>query len=227
VRAFVVVEVDPLPDACFRLESGQNLGVTGLCYPEFFCGRAEMDVQISVETTSGDGTKRTHRLGRVSRPYRLTQSEALRLLLEDAKVILRQIQKAVLSDQIEEVCAVSRSCPDCGSGRAVHDHRTRVFDTVFGRFRLRGPRFRQCKCNALAEENRGRTLSPVTHFFPDRTTPELRRLQAELGSRHSFREAARIIETFLPCASRLTQRCVTAWAESRRTSLTANLRKSV
>jgi hypothetical protein len=31
----------------------------------------------------------------------------------------------------------------------------------------------------------------------------LRRLQAELGSRHSFREAARIMETFLPCATQM------------------------
>ena len=36
-----------------------------------------------------------------------------------------------------------------------------------------------------------------------RTTPELSRLQAELGSRHSFRETARIIETFLPCAKQI------------------------
>lgn len=85
-----------------------------------------MDVQISVETTFDDGTKRTHQLGRVSRPYRLTQPEAFGLLLEDAKVILRQIQKAVLSDQVEEICALSRACPDCGSGRAVHDYRARV-----------------------------------------------------------------------------------------------------
>lgn len=34
----------------------------------------------------------------------------------------------------------------------------------------------------------------------DRATPELTTLQAELGARHSFRDAARILETFLPCA---------------------------
>lgn len=98
-----------------------------------------MDLQISVETTFDDGTKRTHRLERVSRPYRLTQPEAFGLLLEDSKVILRQIQKALISDQVE------------------------------------------------------------------------------LRSRHSFREAARIIDTFCPARSRLTQRCATAWAKSRRT----------
>ena len=125
-----------------------------------------MGVQISVEMTFDDGTKRTHRFGRVSRPYRLTLPAALGLLLEDAKVILRQVQEALPSGQVEEVWAESRACPSCGSGRAVHDYRTRIFDTSFGRFRLRAPRFRQCNCDSLATGNRGRTLSPVTHFSP-------------------------------------------------------------
>ena len=46
------------------------------------------------------------------------------------------------------------------------------------------------------------TASPLTFFFPDRATPELQRLHAELGSRHSFREAARLIQSFPPCDPR-------------------------
>jgi hypothetical protein len=42
-------------------------------------------------------------------------------------------------------------------------------------------------------------ISPLAFFFPDRATPELQRLHAELGSRHSFREAARLMKSFLPC----------------------------
>jgi hypothetical protein len=41
---------------------------------------------------------------------------------------------------------------------------------------------------------------PLTDLLPDRGTPELRRLQAALGARHSFREAARVLATFLPCS---------------------------
>lgn len=36
--------------------------------------------------------------------------------------------------------------------------------------------------------------------MPDNATPELRRLQAELGARHSYREAARLLTTLTPCA---------------------------
>jgi hypothetical protein len=44
------------------------------------------------------------------------------------------------------------------------------------------------------------SFSPFSELLPDRCTPELRRLQAELGARHSFREAARLLGTLLPCA---------------------------
>lgn len=159
-----------------------------------------MDVQISMETTFDGGTRRTHRLGDLSRPCRSTRPEALGLLLEDAKAILSQIQKAVLTDQLEEVCAANRTCSACGSRKPIHDYRTRVFDTAFGRFRLRVPRIKRCKCDVVAVSKCGTLQSPVTKVFPDRATPELCRLQTELGSRHSFREAARIMEIFLPCA---------------------------
>jgi hypothetical protein len=42
-------------------------------------------------------------------------------------------------------------------------------------------------------------ISPLAYFFPDRATPELQRLHAELGSRYSVREAARLMKSFLPC----------------------------
>lgn len=41
--------------------------------------------------------------------------------------------------------------------------------------------------------------SPLTELLPDRCTPELRWLQAELSARHSCREAARLLTTLLPC----------------------------
>jgi hypothetical protein len=65
------------------------------------------------------------------------------------------------------------------------------------------PRIRNCTCTAKPDATLGGPLSLLAHFFPDRATPELRRLQAELGSRHSLREAARIMETFLPCETQM------------------------
>jgi hypothetical protein len=162
-----------------------------------------MDMRIIVETTFENGTTKQHRLGRLSRPFRRTQPEGFGLLLEDAKTILGQLQNAILLDQIEEISQASRICPDCDRVRAIHDYRSRVLDTLFGRFEVKVPRIRRCACNAKSDVVLGGPLSPLAHFFPDRSTPELRRLQAELGARHSFREAARILETFLPCAKQV------------------------
>jgi hypothetical protein len=160
-------------------------------------------VRIIVETTFENGTTKTRHLGRFSCPFRSTQPEGFGLLLEDAKSMLWQLQQAILLDQIEETSEASRVCPDCNKLRAIHDYRPRVLDTVFGRFHVRVPRIRRCARNGKSEVTLGGPLSPLAHFFPDRSTPELQRLQAELGARHSFREAARIMEIFLPCAKQV------------------------
>jgi hypothetical protein len=162
-----------------------------------------MDVRIIVETTFENGTTNTLSLGRLSRPFGSTQPEGFGLLLEDAKSMLWQLQKAILLDQIKEISEASRVCPDCSKIRAIHDYRPRVLDTLFGRFQVKAPRIRRCACNAKSDVALGGPLSPLAHFFPGRSTPELQRLQAELGARHSFREAARTMEAFLPCAKQM------------------------
>lgn len=153
-----------------------------------------MDIRIIVETTAEMGNKLTHELRRLSLSHQ--GHGDLGLKLEDAKDILGQLQKAVLDAQIEDISQANRRCPECNRTRRVHDYRTKVFDTLFGRFQFKVPRLRTCPCST--EECS--SFSPFAQVFPDRATPEIQRLQAELGARHSFREAARIMETFLPCA---------------------------
>ncbi|MGI3171607.1 ISKra4 family transposase [Pseudooceanicola sp. C21-150M6] len=153
-----------------------------------------MDVRIVAETTAETGEKRREELLCLS----LTDQchSQLGLKLEQGKAVLAQLQGSILQHQIEEISAANRTCLCYGRSRPVHDYRTRVLDTLFGRFRLRIPRRRKCWCRL----GQGDTLSPLARVLRDRATPELKTLQAELGARHSFREAARILETFLPCA---------------------------
>ena len=70
---------------------------------------------------------------------------------------------------------------------------------MFGTVKVAAPRIRLCACADTLGLS-GVSLSPLSHLLPDRCTGELRRLQAELGARHSFREAKRLLETFLPCS---------------------------
>ena len=125
-----------------------------------------MDVRIIVETTFENGTTKTLSLGRLSRPFGSTQPEGFGLLLEDAKSMLWQLQKAILLDQIKEFSEASRVCPDCSKIRAIHDYRPRVLDTLFGRFQVKAPRIRRCACNAKSDVALGGPLSPLAHFSP-------------------------------------------------------------
>jgi hypothetical protein len=92
-----------------------------------------------------------------------------------------------------------RSClRDCQKLRRLRDRRTRKVQTLFGTVSVDAPRISVCPCKSgsgLVDVS----LSPLAELLPDRCTPELRRLQAELGARHSYREAARLLGMLLPC----------------------------
>lgn len=78
----------------------------------------------------------------------------------------------------------------------VHDYRSRTVHSLFGICRLRVPRFRSCTCGKPAKANTGN----IETLLKGRATPELERVQAKLGSRLSFREAARVLDLFVPAA---------------------------
>ena len=159
-----------------------------------------MDVSIFVETTFDDGETTRRNIGRLRREPDEFGSENVGLLLDDAKTLLRCLQEAIVQDQVDEAIKARRKCDSCTKQRPIHDDRGRVLDTLFGRIRVKWPRLRRCLCQPAGIAKAG-PQSPLAGLFSDRATPELRRLQAELGARHSFREAARLIETFLPCSA--------------------------
>lgn len=161
-----------------------------------------MDLNIFVETTFEDGETKRSNIGRLRRAPDEFGSENVGLLLDDAKALLKRLQEAIVQDQVGEAIEARRKCDGCGKQRAIHDDRGRVLDTLFGRIRVKWPRLRRCLCQPAGIAKSG-PQSALAGLFSDRATPELRRLQAELGARHSFREAARLIEMFLPCSAQL------------------------
>lgn len=113
-------------------------------------------------------------------------------------MIFEQIQKATLCDQVEEVSRENRVCPTCRHVRALDDYRTRVLYSLFGQGRLKAARLRRCFCDAKSTALPGGFISLLFCFFPDRATQELQRLHVELGARHSFPEAVRLMQSLLP-----------------------------
>ena len=119
--------------------------------------------------------------------------------LAEAKVLLAELQQKIVQSQVDEYVTCARVCPDCLKLRRLRDRRTRCLQTLFGTVQVAAPRIRLCACaDTLGMVDV--SLSPLSHLLPDRCTGELRRMQAELGARHSFREATRLLETFLPCS---------------------------
>lgn len=154
-----------------------------------------MDVRILIETEFENGDGRRHDLGRLSRPTRIICGEGVGLMLEDAREIMKRLQAAIVVDQIEELAQTSRTCPSCQTRRRIHDYRPRKLDTLFGRISVRAPRIRPCHCQASDQRAKSSPQSILSHLLPDQATPEFLRIHAELGFRHSFREAARIMAT--------------------------------
>ncbi len=119
------------------------------------------------------------------------------LLLAESKVLLTKLQASMLCGQVAAYAAHHRACAACGMLQPLKDRRTRRLQTLFGTVEVEAPRFKLCRCHPSAPMA-GATVSPVCALLTARCTPELERVQAELGARTSFRDAARTLEALLP-----------------------------
>ena len=158
-----------------------------------------MEWTIKLEARTGWGEVHTHEIAVVTRrPVGLTADE-VGMSLGEAKGLLAEIQRCIVSSQIDEQVMCARVCADCMGLREIRDHRTRTIQTLFGTVVVDAPRLKLCVC-VDTKGFKDISISPLSELLPDRCTPELRRTQSELGARHSFREAARLLATFLPCS---------------------------
>ena len=113
----------------------------------------------------------------------------LGLRLAEAKELLLRLQSFLAQDHLRQVSTVDRTC------------RTRQVDMLFGRVVLRQPRWRSCGCDRFEPQpnsDHASRPSRASALIGGRATPELVRVQAELGARLSFREAARVMSVCLP-----------------------------
>ena len=158
-----------------------------------------MEWRIKLEARSGWGEVETIEVARFKRPVVGLTAEEIGLSLEEAKRILAELQRLVLQTQMEEYTFCARVCPACLKMRRQRDGRTRTIQTLFGTVTVDAPRISICPCsNTMGFVDL--SFSSLADLLPDRCTPELRRIQAELGARHSFREAGRLLSTLLPCS---------------------------
>ncbi|NKJ40551.1 hypothetical protein FHT28_007327 [Rhizobium sp. SG570] len=151
---------------------------------------------ISVELVGVDGVRQRREIANVKRSVDDARLDDFGLSLEEAKEIQLHLQKELTQFQTDQAVQRDRKCPHCDCSRQVHDYRSRTIHSLFGLCRVRVPRWRRCECGSSARL--ATDCAPT--LLNGRATPELERIQAELGSRLSFREAARVLDIFLPTA---------------------------
>lgn len=154
---------------------------------------------VRLEARTSTGEVRTTELVTFSRPAVIGTLAEVGLVLAETKLLLSKLQASVLCDQVVAYAARRRVCAACGMMQPLKDRYTRRLQTLFGTVEVKAPRSRLCRCRqpALMAEV---TVSPVCALLTARCTPELERMQAELGARTSFRDAARILDTLLPAS---------------------------
>lgn len=150
-----------------------------------------MEWTLKLEHRDAEGRLHTSAVSRID-VSELNKAGDLGLSHESGKRILWAVQSEVASLQVQAFMAIARNCVGCGQRRTTKDRRRRRIDTIFGQVRISAHRFEACRCGQAGD------LSPVTTMFPHRSTPELRHLQAKLGCQFSYRQAADLLQEFLP-----------------------------
>jgi len=120
------------------------------------------------------------------------------LLLAESKTLLARLQAGMLCGQVAAYAALCPVYPECRVLQPLKDRRTRRLQTLFGTVEVEAPGFQMCRCRQPVPMAEARTVSPVCTLLTARCTPELERVQAELGARTSFRDAAGILDRLLP-----------------------------
>ena len=153
-------------------------------------------VRLEARTSAGEVT--TTELATFSRPGVVSTLAEIGLVLAETKTLLAKLQASMLSGQVAAYVAHHRACAACGALQPLKDRRTRRLQTLFGTVEVEAPRFKACRCHQPAPTAGTTLFSPVCALLTARCTPELERVQAELGARTSFRDGARILEALLP-----------------------------
>jgi len=121
--------------------------------------------------------------------------ETLGLMLAEAKTILAQLHETLVPHQAAAYVAQQQTCPQCGRQRRCKGHDLIVLRTLFGTLTLSSPRLYTCRCQPA---DTPRSSSPLADCFSERTTPELRYLEAKWAALLPYGVTVDVLEEVLP-----------------------------
>ena len=147
----------------------------------------KLKVQLFIESDSGE-TEVVQEVAKLERHS--LRPENLGLMLSEAKELLHEVQKAMVTHQTTRYLTQQISCPECGGIRSHKGKHQIVLRTLFGKLRLDSPRLYHCGCCSKEEH---RSFSPLAELLPERTAPELAYLENKFAAMISYGLTAKLL----------------------------------
>lgn len=151
-----------------------------------------MHFRIHLIAVADDGTEHPEEIADLIRTEATIETTGL--TLAESKQVLHALQRTILDQQVAGYLDAQRACPHCGKRRHLKDHGTAPFRTLFGVVPVPNPRWQHRDCRPHAE----RTFRPLATLLPERTSPELRYLEAKWAALVSYGLTARLLHEVLP-----------------------------
>ena len=152
----------------------------------------KLKVQLIIESDSGE-TEVVQEVAKLERHS--LRPENLGLMLSEAKGLLHEVQKAMVTHQTTGYLTQQISCPECGAIRSHKGKHQIVLRTLFGKLRLDIPRLYHCGCCSKEEH---RSFSPLAELLTERTAPELAYLENKFAAMISYGLTAKLLAEVLP-----------------------------
>ena len=152
----------------------------------------KLKVQLIIESDSGE-TEVVQEVAKLERHS--LRPENLGLMLSEAKELLHEVQKAMVTHQTTRYLTQQISCPECGATRSHKGKHQIVLRTLFGKLRIDSPRLYHCGCCSKEEH---RSFSPLAELLPERTAPELAYLENKFAAIISYGLTAELLAEVLP-----------------------------
>ena len=152
----------------------------------------KLKLQLIIESDSGQ-TEVVHEVTKLER--RSLRPETLGLTLSEAKELLQEVQRTMVTHQTTGYVTQQIPCSKCGKIQSRKGKHQIVLRTLFGKLRLDSPRLYHCGC--CSKEDHG-SFSPLAELLTERTAPELAYLENKFAAMISYGLTAELLAEVLP-----------------------------
>ena len=152
----------------------------------------KLKLQLIIESDTGEA-EMVREVTKLER-YAL-RPETLGLTLSEAKELLQEVQRAMVTHQTTGYVTQQTHCAKCGKIQSRKGKHEIVLRTLFGKLRLDSPRLYHCGCCSKEEY---RSFSPLADLLTERTAPELTYLENKFAAVISYGLTVELLAEVLP-----------------------------